>query len=136
MSFFNRSGSLSRPFNQARNKEDQKTMARTEQSPAATHAQRLALPVDIYENENELLLLADLPGVEPDGLNVSFDAGELRIEGRRGPAETGSLYTRTFRVSERIDPAGISAELNQGVLKLRLAKAEHSKPRKIEVRAA
>ena len=122
-------------FNQTRNK-DQKTMARTEQSPASTRAQHLALPVDIYEDENELLLLADLPGVEPDGLDVSFEAGELRIEGRRGPAETGRVYTRTFRVSERIDPAGISAELNQGVLKLRLTKAEHSKPRKIEVRAA
>jgi len=122
-------------FNSNRNK-DQRTMARNEQPATTTRAQRLALPVDIYENDNELLLLADLPGVEPDGLNVSFDAGDLRIEGRRGPAETGSVYTRTFRVSERIDPAGISAELNQGVLKLRLAKAEHSKPRKIEVRAA
>ena len=122
-------------FNLTRSKED-KTVSQTQDAPAsATRARQLALPVDIYEGSEELLLLADLPGVEPDGLTVSFEAPELRIEGRRGSGDMASVYSRTFRVSEQIDPNGISAELAAGVLKLRLAKAAHTKPRKIEVRA-
>lgn len=105
------------------------------ESGGGTRAREVAAPVDIYEGADELLLLADLPGVDASGLTVSFDAPELRIEGRRGSGELASVYTRTFRVSESIDPSGISAELNAGVLKLRLPKAAHTKPRKIEVRA-
>lgn len=121
-------------FNVNRSKEDKVVTTSTEQAPTATRARQLALPVDIYEGESELLLLADLPGVEPEGLTVSFESPELRIEGRRGAGDTAAVYSRTFRVSEQVDPAGISAELSAGVLKLRLAKAAHTKPRKIEVR--
>jgi HSP20 family protein len=123
-------------FNLTRSKEDKPVSNSNEGQPSATttRARQVPLPVDIYENADELLLLADLPGVEPEGLSVSFEAPELHIEGRRN-GDTGSVYSRTFRVSEQIDPAGISAELNAGVLKLRLAKAAHTKPRKIEVRA-
>jgi HSP20 family molecular chaperone IbpA len=102
---------------------------------SGTRARELVPPVDIYEGPDELLLLADLPGVEPSGLSVSFDAPELRIEGRLGSGEGSSVYARTFRVNETVDPNGISAELNAGVLKLRLPKAAQSKPKKIEVRA-
>jgi HSP20 family protein len=122
-------------FNLNRSKEDKPVSQAQEPTATATRARQLTLPVDIYEGADELLLLADLPGVEPDGLSVSFEAAELRIEGRRGTGDAASVYSRTFRVSEQIDPAGISAELNAGVLKLRLAKAAHTKPRKIEVRA-
>ena len=126
-------------FNLSRSKEDKEDKAVTSQpnqAPAtATRARELPLPVDLYEGNDELLLLADLPGVEPAGLTVSFEAPELRIEGRRGSGDGSSVYSRTFRVSEQIDPNGISAELSAGVLKLRLAKAAHTKPRKIEVRA-
>jgi len=122
-------------FNLSRSKEDKAVSSTNEGNASATRARQLALPVDIYEGTDELLLLADLPGVEPDGLSVSFEAPELRIEGRRGSGDTAGVYSRTFRVSEQLDPAGISAELNAGVLTLRLAKAAHTKPRKIEVRA-
>lgn len=122
-------------FNLNRSKEDKLVTAQSEPTPSATRARQLALPVDIYEGADELLLLADLPGVEPEGLTVSFEAPELRIEGRRGGGEAVDVYSRTFRVSEQIDPNGISAELSAGVLKLKLAKAAHTKPRKIEVRA-
>jgi HSP20 family protein len=128
MSFFNN-------LTRSKEKEDQSVSQANDANLTATRARQLPLPVDIYEGTDELLLLADLPGVEPDGLSVSFEAPELRIEGRRGTGETASVYSRTFRVSEQLDPAGISAELNAGVLKLRLAKAAHTKPRKIEVRA-
>lgn len=127
MSFFNLTRSTS--------KEDKAVSQNNESTAPATRARQLSLPVDIFEGADELLLLADLPGVEPEGLNVSFEAPELRIEGRRGSGDAASVYSRTFRVSEQIDPNGISAELTAGVLKLRLAKAAHTKPRKIEVRA-
>lgn len=122
-------------FNTARAKEEKNVTQATESTAPATRAREVPLPVDIFEGADALLLLADLPGVEPEGLSVSFEAPELRIEGRRGSGETSSVYARTFRVSEQIDPNGISAELSAGVLKLRLAKAAHTKPRKIEVRA-
>lgn len=123
-------------FNITRSKEDKPTTRAPDSNVTATRTREVPLPVDIYEGSDELLLLADLPGVEPDGLTVSFEAPELRIEGRRGAGDTAHVYRRVFRVSEQIDPNGISAELAAGVLKLRLAKAAHTKPRKIEVRAA
>jgi HSP20 family protein len=123
-------------FNLVRSKgENAVTHPATETTATATRAREVPLPVDIYEGSDALLLLADLPGVEPNGLSVSFEAPELRIEGRRGAGSSASVYSRTFRVSEQIDPGGISAELTAGVLTLRLAKAAHTKPRKIEVRA-
>lgn len=123
-------------FNLSRFKEDKPvTQSAPETTATATRARELPLPVDIYEGNDELLLLADLPGVEPSGLTVSFEAPELRIEGRRGSGDASSVYSRTFRVSEQIDSTGINAELSSGVLKLRLPKAAHTKPRKIEVRA-
>ena len=123
-------------FNLSRSKEEKPVTQATESTAASTRAREVPLPVDIYEGNDALLLLADLPGVEPEGLSVSFEAPELRIEGRRGSGDAASVYTRTFRVSEQIDPNGISAELSAGVLTLRLAKAAHTKPRKIEVRAS
>ena len=125
MSFFN----LSRP------KEDKSVAQATDAPVSHTRARQVALPVDIYEGQDELVLLADLPGVEPEGLSVNFEAPELRTEGRRGQGDDERVYSRTFRVSEQIDASGITAELTAGVLKLRLAKAAHTKPRKIEVRA-
>lgn len=121
-------------FNLTRSKDNKPVSENLESNASATRARQLPLPVDIYEGADELLLLADLPGVEPEGLTVSFEAPELRIEGRRGSGDTASVYSRNFRVSEQIDANGISAELTAGVLKLRLAKAAHTKPRKLEVR--
>lgn len=123
-------------FNPTADKENNAVTQNNESAAGATRARQLPLPVDIYEGADELLLLADLPGVEPEGLTVSYESPELRIEGRRGSGDAASVYSRTFRVSEQIDPNGISAELTAGVLKLRLAKAAHTKPRKIEVRAS
>jgi len=121
-------------FNLARPKDD-KPATENRDAASTTRARQVPLPVDIYEGPDALLLFADLPGVEPGGLSVSFEAPELRIEGRRGSGDNESVYSRTFRVSEQIDPNDISAELTAGVLKLRLTKAAHTKPRKIEVRA-
>lgn len=97
-----------------------------------------AFRIDVYENENELLLLADLPGVAADGLDVRVDNGELTIEGRRG--EKGAAPAEAYRRVFALDDAGfeldkIAARQNNGVLELRLPKAPQKRARKIDVKA-
>jgi HSP20 family molecular chaperone IbpA len=100
--------------------------------------------VDVYENEQEYLLLADLPGVDKDALNISLHDEELLLEAQRTEANTASLvagefrgldYRRTFTLPQGVDRAKVTAELKDGVLALRLPKAEALRPRRIEVRA-
>jgi HSP20 family protein len=100
--------------------------------------------VDIMETEEESLLLADLPGVKPEDVDVRFDNGELIIDGRCAPRHQGANYLlseygvgdfyRAFTISEHIDWQKIAAELNNGVLTVHLPKAESVKPRKITVK--
>jgi HSP20 family molecular chaperone IbpA len=104
---------------------------------------RYALPaVDIWEEEDRLVVLADLPGVEKDGLSVQVEQGILTIEGRIRRDTPGNLlrrefalvpFFRQFRVTEAIDPQKIRAALKNGVLRLDLHKAEKAKPRQIPV---
>lgn len=103
--------------------------------------------VDILEQAEELLIVADMPGVNAKEINVHFEDGELMIHGvvpSRYPSEgrvllqeygVGDFY-RTFRVSERIDAGGIRAEYSNGVLTVHLPKVEAAKPRKIAVQVA
>lgn len=93
--------------------------------------------VDVYENQDEYLILADLPGVTPDQLDVHLDARELRIEGKL-PADEDApprAYRRVFQVHEGIDPEKIAAEMTLGVLRLHLPKSAVARTRKIAVRA-
>lgn len=101
--------------------------------------------IDIWETDEELILLADLPGVAPEDLDIQFENRELRIHGRVGPRHEGLAFLggeygigdfhRAFTIGQSIDPAKISAELNDGVLTLHLPKVEALKPRKIEVKS-
>lgn len=88
--------------------------------------------VDVWENDAELLLVADLPGVPADAVDVQFDDGELVIEGRRAK---GRAYRRAFALSDGFDLDKVAARHGNGVLELRLPKAAHKRTRKIEVRA-
>jgi len=90
--------------------------------------------VDILEQANEYLLLADMPGVKPEDVDVSFDKGELTIHGNRstGRAEKRDFY-RSFAVSDTVNAERIEAELKNGILTVRLPKVEAVKPRKISV---
>lgn len=98
-------------------------------------------PVDIYENDDEILLVADCPGVDPNDIDVHLEQGQLDIEGKQvPPAEQADslppvLFARSFRVPETIDSEGVSAELKSGVLHIRLKKSEAAKPRRIKVSA-
>jgi HSP20 family molecular chaperone IbpA len=93
-----------------------------------------AFRIDVYENDNELLLLADLPGVAADGLDVRVENGELTIEGRRGEK---SKYRRVFALENAgFDLEKIAARQSNGVLELRLPKAAQKRARKIAVKAS
>jgi len=101
--------------------------------------------VDILETEDAITVLADMPGVDPDGLDIDLRDNLLTITGNVKPAvgeaervltreyETGSFY-RQFRLSNAVDQNRIDAKLDNGVLRLTLPKAEAHRPRKIEIR--
>lgn len=98
--------------------------------------------VDIYENEDGLVLLADLPGVEKDGLKIAVEDGTLTIEGKIAAKPRENLllkefepanFFRQFELSEIVDQRRIEAELKHGVLTLRLPKSEAARPRQIKV---
>jgi HSP20 family molecular chaperone IbpA len=100
--------------------------------------------VDILENENEILLFADMPGVDKKDISINIDNGRLALSGIREVKPVGAVtweefadveYRRTFSVPQTIDVAGVNAELKEGVLLLHLPKSESAKPRQIEIKA-
>jgi HSP20 family molecular chaperone IbpA len=100
--------------------------------------------VDIFETEEGLTLMADLPGVAKEGLDVGIEKGILTIKGTVSGESSGSdLYReftlasfyRQFQLPDEIDPEKTRAELKNGVLVLNLPKAEAAKPRRIEITA-
>ena len=103
--------------------------------------------VDIFETKDELVLVADMPGVPPDGVDVGLEGDELSIEGRVRSGEYDGLkplyveygvggYHRRFTLGEMIDREGIKAQMKNGVLVLKLPKAQAARPRRIAVEAA
>lgn len=104
-------------------------------------------PVDIFETEKALTLLADMPGVKADNLTIDLRENVLTLDGEVKFSEiddenivfeeyrTGK-YSRQFTLTEIIDQSKISAELKDGVLRLTLPKAEAAKPRKIRVKSS
>ena len=102
-------------------------------------------PVDVIEDGTGITLYADLPGVPKDKLALRVEADTLTIEGDVGMTTPEGLqashaevqvprYRRVFTLSKELDAEKIVAEMNHGVLKLRIPKAEHAQPRKIQIR--
>jgi len=127
----------------------ERTVATPEaQKPTTTestrnHERYVAPPVDIYETRDGLVVLADLPGVSQEALDVRVDNNVLTIRGHARHAVAGdSVYRehelvnffRQFELSDKVDQNRITADLKCGVLTLQLPKAEEAKPRQIEVR--
>jgi HSP20 family molecular chaperone IbpA len=107
----------------------------------------LTPPVDVIEDSGGITLYADLPGVSRDKLGLHVASDTLTIEAESDlsvPEGLESSHTevglgrfrRVFTLSKELDTGNISAELKQGVLKLRIPKAEHAQPRRIEVQAS
>ncbi|WP_082536659.1 MULTISPECIES: Hsp20/alpha crystallin family protein [unclassified Roseateles] len=111
-------------------------------------SQRALTPrVDVSEDDTGITLLADLPGVTREQLELRVEADTLLIEGNVDAAAPGGLeavyaevrlprYRRSFTLSRELDPSRIEAQLKDGVLKLRIPKQAHAQPRRIEVSAA
>lgn len=124
------------------NREIQKTDAA---APGKTRSIRSAVPaVDIYENENEILVHADMPGVKKEDVRVDIENGTLSVSGvRRFDTQGGTVvefsdleYLRRFSIPKTIDTQGVNARLKDGVLELHLPKSEAARPRMIEIKAA
>jgi len=100
-------------------------------------------PANILANENEYLIEVEMPGVDKEGLEITADSNELTIIGRRKPEQPdGELvyrespladYRRVFELGPDVDTTKITAQLDQGVLKIHLPKSERAKPRKIPI---
>jgi HSP20 family protein len=104
--------------------------------------------VDIIETAEEFLVLADMPGVAPDAIDIQYEQGVLTMHGKVEPRQdeehTNYLfceygvgdYHRSFRLGEDIETDKIEARLSNGVLELHLPKGEGYKPRKIVVKTS
>lgn len=104
----------------------------------ASAAVKLTPAVDIYENDSELLVVADLPRVTRDTLSVQVNHPELKIEGRvlGNNKQPEYHYTRTFHLDSSVDVGKIEAKLADGVLEVHLPKSEPFQVRKIAVKSA
>jgi HSP20 family protein len=120
-------------------KREPQSLVQSEQRPAAS-------PVcDVYENNDELLVVAEVPGVTTDALEVNLENDELSVKARRDVSIEGGTpiateygacdFQRRFAVPGGIDAGKVSAELKNGELWLHLPKSEAHKPRQIAVRA-
>ncbi len=125
---------------------DKTDVARKEEARAAAES-ALMPPVDVFEDATGITLLADLPGVPKDRLHLQVEAETLTIEAEvalevpEGTEATHAevnlpRYRRVFTLSRELDTDKVSAEFRNGVLTLRIPKAEHAQPKRIEVEVA
>lgn len=125
----------------------EKNLTNTETSPALsrettrTKERYISPAVDIYETEDGLTLVADVPGLSEKNLNISIDQGILTIEGDASAGMGDALYRefamagywRQFQLPETLDVEKASAGVKHGVLTLHLPKAEAAKPKRINI---
>jgi HSP20 family molecular chaperone IbpA len=104
-------------------------------SQAARAVREVRPAVDVYENADELLMLADMPGASADTVNIRVEDSLLTLQAQRASNDVTLQYYRAFQVPDSVDPEGISAELKQGVLHVQLKKHERAKPRTIQIRS-
>ena len=124
--------------------KDSALAKKEESAPTTREEERYLVPaVDIYETDDGLTLVADMPGVDKDKLDIRVEDGILNIGGhcsRENKREHWYKefevldYWRQFTLSEEVNTDKISAELKHGVLTLDLPKSENAKPKQIDVR--
>ncbi len=115
---------------------------------ATTGAERneaaLLPPVDVIEDSGGITLYADMPGVAKDRVHLRVEGEQLTLEGEMTlPVPQGveathaevqrSRYHRAFTLSKELDAEKVSAEMSQGVLRVRIPKAAHAQPRRVQV---
>jgi HSP20 family protein len=121
-------------------RDNQETMASADWAPV----------VDVVESESEFVLLAELPGIEKSDVKLTVEAGILTLTGQREQEQAidgksaryhrseraYGRFARSFSVPESVDEQRLSAEFRNGILTVRLPKAEKAKPRSVEVRVS
>jgi HSP20 family protein len=123
-----------------------------EQKSSGSQASRderpvLVPPVDVVEDAQGITLMADLPGVSKEQLQLRVEGDQLGIEAEMSLPGSAALtplhaevtrqfYRRTFTLSKELDASQISAEMNHGSLKVRIPKAPHAQPRRVDVHVA
>ena len=119
-----------------------------EKGQEATTPTRAFMPIaDIFETEDALTVVLEMPGVDRENIDVSVENGVLTIEGKINFGKYEGLqpvyseynvgpYRRSFRISSQIDQDKINAEMRDGVITLVLPKAEEAKPRRIQVKTS
>ena len=123
------------------NESTRETAASGRQEPA------LLPPVDVIEDSSGITLYADLPGVPRDKLSLRVEGDTLSIEAEAALTVPEGMqashaevqlarYRRAFALSKELDADKVAAELSQGVLRVRIPKAEHAQPRKIAVKVS
>ncbi|PYP99342.1 MAG: molecular chaperone, partial [Acidobacteria bacterium] len=97
--------------------------------------------VDIYEHENNIVIKAELPGVDPKDVDIRLDNNVLTVNGERKldnevkkenyhrVERSYGAFTRSFTLPTTVDPSGIKAEYKDGVLRVTLPKREEAKPK-------
>ena len=124
---------------------EQRVPQATETAPRTPSRPVFLPPADIYETRGNIVVLAEMPGVAPDGVDITLERRVLTIRGRSAANEHAGYqrvyneyadgdYERSFTLSENIDRDRIEATLKNGVLHLVLPKAETAKARKIELK--
>jgi HSP20 family protein len=127
--------------------EASRTDAATRNEAGQRSDAALMPPVDVVEDSAGITLRADLPGVPKEKLKLQVEAGTLTIEGEVSIAMPESMeatyaevsvprFRRVFTLSKELDTGKVSAELKHGVLSLRIPKAEHAQPRRIDIKVS
>jgi HSP20 family protein len=120
-------------------------------SPAANGASRMPLPLDVYATGDEVFLIAAVPGLSPDDIEITINQGTVTLSGKTPnvaqseEAKNATWYlhelphgafTRSVTLPIEVDASKADATFEQGILRLRLPKAEQAKPKQIKVRIA
>jgi HSP20 family protein len=122
----------------------QNTQSTAGQRAAAPQQAHVVPPVDVFENDASITLLADLPGVAREQLQVRVDGDTLVLEATAASTSPEDMelvygelqsasYRRQFTLSRELDAARIEAQLRDGVLRLTIPKAEEARPRRVQV---
>ena len=117
--------------------EAQKNGTAKRQEREAAPQPRIVTPaVDVYENADEVLVLADLPGAKADDVSLHIEKEALTLQAQRKVAtfERPILFKRTFVIPNDLDTDRIEAKLDSGVLTVKLPRRASAKPRQIPVK--
>ena len=130
-----------------KNEPASRTDAATRNEAGQRSDAALMPPVDVIEDSAGITLRADLPGVPKEKLKLQVEAGTLTIEGEVSIAMPEGMeatyaevsvprFRRVFTLSKELDTGKVSAEFKHGVLSLRIPKAEHAQPRRIDIKVS